>query len=75
VVATQRGGPSEFVWHGVNGLKVFDHPESIAWGVGNMFKDFETARWMGRNGRLAAETAFTWDNIADDTLGVYKSIN
>jgi glycosyltransferase involved in cell wall biosynthesis len=75
VVATQRGGPSEFVWHGVNGLKVFDHPESIAWGVGNIFKDFETARWMGRNGRVAAETAFTWDNIAEDTLGVYKSIN
>jgi hypothetical protein len=30
---------------------------------------------MGRNGRVAAETAFTWDNIAEDTLGVYKSIN
>jgi glycosyltransferase involved in cell wall biosynthesis len=75
VVATQRGGPSEFVWHGVNGLKIYDHPESVAWGLGNIFRDFEAARWMGRNGRLAAETAFTWDNIAEQTVGVYCSIN
>jgi len=25
--------PSEFVWHEVNGLKIYPHPESIAWGV------------------------------------------
>jgi len=75
VVATQRGGPSEFVWHGVNGLKINDHPESAAWGVGNIFRDFEAARWMGKNGRLAAETTFTWDNIAEQTLGVYRDIS
>jgi glycosyltransferase involved in cell wall biosynthesis len=75
VVATQNGGPGEFVWHGVNGLKIYEHPESVAWGVGNIFRDFEAARWMGGNGRLAAESAFTWDKIAGATLDVYQSIN
>ncbi len=74
VVATHNGGPSEFVWHGVNGYKIYDHPESIAWGVGTMFEDFERARWMGRNGRDAAGSVFSWDSIADQTLGVYHSI-
>ena len=26
VVSTKRGGPAEFVWHGVNGLQVDDTP-------------------------------------------------
>ncbi|HUI58002.1 MAG TPA: glycosyltransferase family 4 protein [Bryobacteraceae bacterium] len=71
VVSTKNGGPEEFVWHSVNGLKVYAHPDSIAWGLGTVFGDFEWARWMGRNGRLAAETAFTWDAIADETLRAY----
>ncbi len=73
VIATQRGGPAEFVCHGINGLKIYDHPESVAWGIGSLFRDFEAARWMGRNGRLAAETDFSWDRIADQTLSVYQS--
>jgi glycosyltransferase involved in cell wall biosynthesis len=74
VVATQRGGPGEIVWHGVNGLKIFDTPESVAWGVGNMLGDLEAARWMGKNGRLAVETGFTWDGISGETLAVYRGL-
>jgi glycosyltransferase involved in cell wall biosynthesis len=73
VVCTKNGGPEEFVWHNVTGLKVFANPDSIAWGLGTLFKDFEWARWMGRNGRIAAETAFTWDKIAEQTLAVYQA--
>jgi glycosyltransferase involved in cell wall biosynthesis len=73
VVATNSGGPGEFIWHEVNGLKTYVYPESIAWGIGNLLKDFEHARWMGRNGRIAVETAFSWDHIGDDVLGVYSS--
>ena len=72
VVSTRNGGPEEFVWHSVNGLKVHANTDSIAWGLGTMFRDFEWARWMGRNGRLAAETAFSWDAIAEQTLAVYR---
>lgn len=73
VVATHKGGPSEFVWHDVNGYKIYDHPESVAWGIGTLFQDFEKARWMGSNGRKAAETAFRWDTIADQTENVYRA--
>lgn len=71
VVVTKNGGPDEYVWHEVNGLKIFPHPESIAWGLGTLFTNFEWARWMGHNGRVAVETAFNWNTIADQVLGVY----
>ena len=45
VVSTVNGDPAEFVWHEVNGLKVYAHPESITWGLGTLFT-FEWARWI-----------------------------
>jgi glycosyltransferase involved in cell wall biosynthesis len=72
VVATINGGPNEIIWHDVNGLKIQDNPESIAWGIGTIFKDFDHARWMGSKGRLTVETSFSWDVIADETLAVYN---
>ncbi|HOD12605.1 MAG TPA: glycosyltransferase family 4 protein [Candidatus Omnitrophota bacterium] len=71
VVASSSGGPGEIIWHEVNGLKVYPNPDSIAWGVGTCFSDFDYTRWMGRNGRVAAETVFSWDVIADEVLTVY----
>ena len=73
VVATVNGGPSEFVWHDVNGYKIFPNADSIAWGIGTLFNDFEHGRWMGANGRKAVETTFSWDAIAGHTYGVYIS--
>ena len=71
MVSTINGGPAEFVWHEVNGLKVHAHPDSIAWGLGTLFRNFEWARWMGRNGRIAVESAFSWDTIADRAMDIY----
>ena len=71
VVATKRGGPAEIVWHDVNGYQIDPNPDSIAWGIGTLFADFDHGRWMGRNGRVAAESVFSWDMIADQTLAVY----
>ncbi len=71
VVATVNGGPSEFVFHEVTGLKVYDTEASLAWGIDELLKDPERARWMGRNGRVAAETAFSWDAIAGTTDQLY----
>ncbi|MCL5097114.1 MAG: glycosyltransferase family 4 protein [Candidatus Omnitrophica bacterium] len=73
VVASQSGGPSEFVWHNVNGLKIYPTVDSVAWGLSSLFTNFEWARWMGRNGRVAAETAFTWDKVADLTQQCYQN--
>jgi glycosyltransferase involved in cell wall biosynthesis len=72
VVVTRNGGPDEYVWHDVNGLKIYANPESAAWGIGTLFTNFEWARWMGRNGRTAVESAFTWDAIADYVLRIYS---
>ncbi len=74
VVSTKRGGPSEFVWHGVNGLQVDDTPDSVSWGLGTLLADHNRCRWMGRNGRAAVDAAFSWDMIAEQTEAVYASI-
>jgi glycosyltransferase involved in cell wall biosynthesis len=72
VVVSLNGGPNEYVWHEVNGLKIYPNPGSVAWGLGTLFTNFEWARWMGRNGRIAVESAFTWDAIGDQVLSVYQ---
>jgi glycosyltransferase involved in cell wall biosynthesis len=74
VVSTKRGGPAEFVWHGVNGLQVDDNADSVAWGLGTLLADHNRCRWMGRNGRAAVEAAFSWDSIAEQTEAVYASV-
>jgi glycosyltransferase involved in cell wall biosynthesis len=74
VVSTKRGGPAEFVWHGVNGLQVDDTPDSVAWGLGTLLADHDRCRWMGRNGRAAVDAAFSWDSIAEQTEQVYASV-
>ena len=71
VVATSNGGPGEIIWHDITGLKVYPNPESIAWGIGTVFSDFDHAKWMGANGRIAVETAFSWDVVADQVMDVY----
>jgi glycosyltransferase involved in cell wall biosynthesis len=74
VVSTRRGGPAEFVWHGVNGLHVDDNPDSVGWGLGTLLADHQHARWMGCNGRAAVDVAFSWDHIAEQTEQVYASV-
>ena len=71
VVASKNGGPDEFVWHEVTGLKIHPTAESVAWGIGTLFTNFDWARWMGQNGRVAAEAAFSWDSVADQALQLY----
>lgn len=74
VVSTKRGGPAEFVWHGINGLQVDDNGDSVGWGLGTLLADHNRCRWMGRNGRAAVDAAFSWDMIAEQTEAVYGSI-
>jgi glycosyltransferase involved in cell wall biosynthesis len=73
VIVTKNGGPDEYVWHEVNGLKIYPNPDSVAWGIGTLFTNFEWARWMGRNGRVAVEAAFTWDAVADHVCSAYTN--
>jgi len=73
VVASQNGGPSEFIWHNVTGLKIYPTVDSVGWGIGTLFTNFDWARWMGANGRRAAETSFTWDVVSEKIEQCYKS--
>jgi len=74
VVATMNGGPNEYVRHEVDGLKIYASPESVAWGLGTLFKDWNAARKMGEEGRKSVAASFTWDVIADRTLDVYYAL-
>ncbi len=74
VVVTQTGGPNEYVWHEVTGLKIYPAPDSVAWGINTMFSDFDRARQMGRSGRATLEERFGWETIAHQTLDVYRQI-
>lgn len=74
VIVSSNGGPSEFVWHGVTGLKTPAEPAPIALALAALLDDGEYARWMGQNGFLAVNTAFSWDHIAKNVRRVYESI-
>ena len=74
VIASQNGGPAEYVHHEVNGLKVYPTPDSVVWGVGHMFSDFNRARRMGRNGRKTVQERFTWDTITEQMLAIYRGL-
>ncbi len=74
VIASQNGGPAEYVCHEVNGLKIYPNPESVVWGVSRMFADFARARRMGRNGRKAVQERFTWDTITEQMLAIYQGL-
>jgi glycosyltransferase involved in cell wall biosynthesis len=71
VVATHHGGPSEYVEHEVDGLKVHENANSVAWGLDQLFQDFHRARRMGARGRAKVEQGFTWEMVAEHTLAVY----
>jgi len=73
VVASINGGPSEFVWHDINGYKVHAHADSTQWGVDRTLGDLDHAHWMGANGRKTVEMFFSWDKIADETLALYNN--
>ena len=74
VVATMNGGPNEYVRHEVDGLKIYANPDSVAWGLGTLFVDWDKARAMGQSGREAVAQSFTWEVIAGQTLDVYASL-
>ncbi len=73
VVATRAGGPSEFVWHGVNGFLVDANPGGLAHGIGSLLANHEHCRTLGTNGRRAVEEVFHWDNVAASTEAVYHA--
>jgi glycosyltransferase involved in cell wall biosynthesis len=56
--------PSEFILDHTNGWVVVDHPDALADTIVKAKQDRGGTTWMGRNGRVAVETAFTWEESA-----------
>lgn len=74
VVATYSGGPAEVIQHGRTGYLVYPNPDSIAWGVKEIFRNFEHAKWMGDQGRGVAAYGYSWDHLAGQTEGIYREL-
>ncbi|MFW9215671.1 glycogen synthase [Corynebacterium amycolatum] len=81
VVASDVGGIPEVVVDGETGTLVhYDEsdPEGferdIAAAVNNMVADRERAAKVGQAGKKRAEEVFSWENIAKQTVDVYKSL-
>lgn len=73
VVATRAGGPTEYIWHDVNGFLVDANPGGLAHGIGSLFADHDHCRALGRNGRIAVERKYNWHVVAEYTEGVYQA--
>ena len=50
------------------------HPSDIAWGINSVLENEEKRKWLGKNGRKRVLNEFTWDKIAEKTLGLYEQI-
>lgn len=73
VVVCGGGAAMEFVFDEVNGLKTT--PEKFGAALGALLAAPARARWLGQNGRAAADTAFCWDSVAARTLEMYRGDN
>ena len=74
VVVTYKMDVQDHVHHGVDGMVVYDNPQSISWGINTIFGDFGKAQQMGERGRVKAAYGFSWDVIANQTEASYREI-
>jgi glycosyltransferase involved in cell wall biosynthesis len=70
VIITHKG-PSELIWHDVNGLKIYDNPESFAWAIKRLLRDWNFTHWLGENGQISFQTVFSFPAIAANLEKIY----
>jgi glycosyltransferase involved in cell wall biosynthesis len=51
-----------------------NNPSDIAWGINSVLESGDRKKWLGKNGRRRVLNEFTWDKIAERTLGLYEQI-
>ncbi len=73
LVVTRVNGSEEFVREGENGFFIQRDAEDIAEHLVRLAEDEQLKATLSTNARRAAET-YTWDEIADRTLQVYKEV-
>jgi len=74
IITTNRGGNSEVIRNGENGLIVDDYsnPDSFAECMRKLLYNPGLALEMGKRGRLLAEERFNWKRVADEMLGDFS---
>ena len=74
-ITTVRGGNSEVIIPGKNGLLVKDYqnPDAFATQINYLLSDLDLAEDMGRNGRHLSETYYSWYRVASDILKIINS--
>jgi glycosyltransferase involved in cell wall biosynthesis len=77
IVAARTGGIPEIVKDGVNGILVEPYNDkALAEGMMRLLNDKELRERLGRNGRkMAEDPKFSWDNIAEQYVEVYKNVS
>jgi glycosyltransferase involved in cell wall biosynthesis len=50
------------------------NPADIAWGIVSALENQDKKKWLGQNGRRRVLSEFTWEKIAEKTLGLYEQI-
>jgi glycosyltransferase involved in cell wall biosynthesis len=75
VVVSDAGGLKEVVEHDVSGTTTYaGNPDSLAWGITRVLTDPERARQMADVAYERCRTVFNWDNLAEQTAGVYRRV-
>ncbi|BAI62453.1 putative glycosyltransferase [Methanocella paludicola SANAE] len=74
VVACDVGGLAENIDNFVNGVKVHQNPESIAWGINYILNGGNGVAGYGWNGWKKIDRMFRWDVSARKMLDIYKKV-
>lgn len=76
VIASDTGGLSEVVEHGVTGLTVMPgDPMSIVWAVDQLFADPEAAAVRRAAALDEVNSRYRWDNIGRETTALYVRVH
>jgi glycosyltransferase involved in cell wall biosynthesis len=71
VVATEVGGLHENITNFVDGVQVYPHPGSVAWGITYLLNNPDAMKKISENGKKKVKT-FSWTNVANQLVKTYK---
>jgi Glycosyltransferase len=78
ILTTDRGGNTEVVQHGRNGLVLsnseYNQPEAIAQSIFRLLQNEDEASALAYAGYLSAKRNFTFDRLGNDIKAVYERI-
>jgi glycogen synthase len=75
VIASNVGGLNEVVQHLEDGLKIYpDDPASIAWAVGELFRDPVSAQERKERAKRKVREKYGWQGVAEQTARLFESV-